>query len=228
MTEAVRVTVLLDWQNVYNHAREAFHSPGDHHTKGQVDPLDLAEVLAAKVGGNLTAVRIYRGMPDNAFDPGGYAAARRQETAWRASDDRVIVTTRKLRYPNDYVHRQSSVDEVKEKGIDVALALDLVTMATDDAYDLAIVMSCDHDLAPAVERVLRRRATRGNGPNVAVASWKKDFGKSPRMWLAGGQSVYCHWLDRQEYWGVTDDRNYTQPSPADMGRRPGGGTTKRT
>lgn len=45
MGSPVRVTVFLDWQNVYNHAREAFHSKGDHHVKGQVDPVDLSEVL---------------------------------------------------------------------------------------------------------------------------------------------------------------------------------------
>jgi uncharacterized LabA/DUF88 family protein len=219
MVAAVRVTVFLDWQNVYRHAREAFHTPGEHHVKGQVDPVDLSEVLAARVeGGELTAVRIYRGMPDNAFDPHAYAASRRHHTAWQRADPRVILTTRKLRYPDNYVHGRSSVSEVKEKGIDVALALDLVTMATDQAYDLAIVMSCDHDLAPALERVLARRATRGEGPDVAVASWKKDRGKSPRMWLTRGRA-FCHWLERQDYWGVTDEHDYGHPSPADVMHR---------
>ncbi|MCW2794020.1 MAG: hypothetical protein JWO76_3118, partial [Nocardioides sp.] len=206
VVDPAHVTVFLDWQNVYNHAREAFHTSGEHHTKGQVDPVDLAEVLTARIeSGKLTAIRIYRGMPDNAYDPHGYAAARRQQTAWQR-DPRVIVTNRNLRYPDGYIHRRSPVAEVKEKGIDVALALDLVTMATDGAYDLAILMSCDHDLAPAVERVVARRATRGEGPEVAVASWKKNLGKSPRMWLTRG-NVFCHWLDQQDYWGMTDERN---------------------
>jgi NYN domain len=158
-------------------------------------------------------------MPDNAYDPHGYAAARRHETAWRRSDPRVILTSRNLRYPENYVHGRSKVSDVREKGIDVALALDLVTMATDDAYDLGIVMSCDHDLAPALERVIARRATRGEGPEVAVTSWKKDYGKSPRMWVTKGHSVFCHWLDRDAYWGVIDERNYGQPTPADFAPR---------
>lgn len=219
MAPTVRVTTFLDWQNVYNHAREAFHSRGDHHAKGQVDPVDLSEVLASRIeGGELAAVRVYRGMPDNAYDPHGYAAARRQETAWRRSDSRLILTTRKLRYPDGYVHGGANVRQVKEKGIDVALALDVVTMATDGAYDLAILMSCDHDLAPAVERVLARRATRGEGPSIAVASWQKEYGKSPRMRLTTG-SVFCHWLSQQDYWGMTDDRDYGRVSPADLPRR---------
>jgi uncharacterized LabA/DUF88 family protein len=82
-------------------------------------------------------------MPDNAYHAHGYAAARRQHTVWQRADPRLILTTRTLHYPDKYVHGKSSVSEVKERGIDVALALDLVTIATDEAYDLAIVVSCD-------------------------------------------------------------------------------------
>lgn len=219
MVDAVHVTVFLDWQNVYNHAREAFHTPGDHHTKGQVDPVDLAEVLTSRVaGGELTAVRIYRGMPDNAYDSRGYDATQRQQTAWQR-DSRVIVTNRKLRYPDGYVHGQTPVAEVKEKGIDVFLALDLVTMATDGAYDLGIVMSCDQDLAPAVERVIARRMSRGDSPAVAVAAWKSPYGRSPRMNARQGPRFFCHWLDQQDYWGMADERNYSRPTPADHAPR---------
>jgi len=219
MSDEVRVTVFLDWQNVYNHARESFHARGDHYTKGQVNPVDLSEVLTSRVpGGSLTAIRIYRGMPDNAYDPNGYGAARRQESNWLRSDTRVIVTSRKLRYPDGYTHGSSNIGTVKEKGIDVAMALDIVTMATDQSYDLAIVMSCDHDLAPAVERVLTRRSTRGEGPGVEVAAWQKESRKSPRMRVTRGR-VACHWLSQQDYWGVTDDRDYRRPSPIDLPRR---------
>jgi len=212
------VTVFLDWQNVYKHAREAFHSPSDPHPKGQVSPIDLGAVLASRVDGELTAVRIYRGMPDNALDPKGYAAVRRHLAAWR-SDPRIIVTTRRLRYADDYVHGESLPTAVKEKGIDVALALDVVTMATDGAYDIGIVMSCDHDLAPALERVRMRRASRGDGaPDVAVASWQGQ-GRSPRMRLTTG-TVYCHWLSQEDYWGVMDERNYAHVTPADLDRGP--------
>lgn len=219
MVEVVRVTVFFDWHNVYKHAREAFHDGGDHHTKGQVNPVDLAEVLTSRIeGGELTAIRIYRGLPDNAYDPNGYAASRRQQTAWER-DPRIIVTKRDLRYPAGYVHGRNKISEVKEKGIDVALALDLVTMATDGAYGLAIVMSCDHDLAPAVERVIARRATRGDGPDVHVASWNSPYRRSPRMRTRQGRAVFCHWLSQEDYWGVTDERNYGLPTPADHAPR---------
>lgn len=221
MSEPQRVVVFLDWQNVYNHAREAFHSWGDPHTCGQVNPLDLALTLADMapegIDRELTAVRVYRGMPDQKHDPKGYAAARRQVAQW-TKDPRVIVVTRTLRYPANYEHGKTSTALVKEKGVDVALALDFAAMASDEAYDVGILMSCDHDLLPAVERVIQRRKTRGSGPIVEVAAWQGPDQRSPRMRLKG-ERLYCLWVEQHTYWGLQDERNYAQPSPADHAPR---------
>lgn len=212
---AQRVVVFLDWQNVYNHARDAFHNSWDPHTAGQVDPLDLALTLMKRAQEGfvweLSAVRIYRGMPDQAHDPKGYAACRRQMSRW--TDNRIITTTRKLRYPRDYDPANGSAG-VKEKGVDVALALDFAALAADGAYDVGILMSCDHDLLPAVERVVQRRKTRGEGAIVHVAAWQSPHQPSPRLRMPG-ERLYCHWLDQQAYWGVQDSHDYARPSPAD-------------
>lgn len=45
---AGKVVVFLDYQNVYMGAREAFHLFGSPSQDGQVDPLKLAELIAAK------------------------------------------------------------------------------------------------------------------------------------------------------------------------------------
>lgn len=42
---------------------------------------------------------------------------------------------------------------IREKGVDVKLALDLVIGATDNLYDTAIVISSDTDLIPAIKYV---------------------------------------------------------------------------
>lgn len=42
---------------------------------------------------------------------------------------------------------------IREKGVDVKLAVDLVTGAVDDFYDTAIVLSSDTDLIPAIKYV---------------------------------------------------------------------------
>jgi len=40
---------------------------------------------------------------------------------------------------------------LREKGVDVLLAIDLVRLAADGRYDVAIVLSADGDIVPAVE-----------------------------------------------------------------------------
>jgi hypothetical protein len=209
--------VFFDWQNVYMHARRSFHSDLDPFVKGQVNPVDLAEELTSRgptgVERELVGIRIYRGIPDQAYNEKGYAAARRQRAAWER-DSRVVVTGRTLRYPPGYVHGQTLTDEVREKGIDVALALDFVTMAGDGVFDVGIMMSSDQDLLPALERVDQRRRTRGSGPTVEVAAWTGHGGRAFRLSF-GGNRPFCHWLDQQTYWGVVDERDYTLPSPLD-------------
>lgn len=46
---------------------------------------------------------------------------------------------------------------IREKGVDVKLAIDLVVGASDDLYDTAIVVSSDTDLIPAVKYAISGR-----------------------------------------------------------------------
>src|SRR3989344_7315687 len=43
--------------------------------------------------------------------------------------------------------------KIREKGIDVKIAVDVVTDAVDDHYDTAVIVSSDTDLIPAIEYV---------------------------------------------------------------------------
>lgn len=43
------------------------------------------------------------------------------------------------------------VERLREKGIDVKIATDLIVGAVDDKYDTAIVVSSDTDLVPAID-----------------------------------------------------------------------------
>ncbi|MDR3558413.1 MAG: Type 1 glutamine amidotransferase-like domain-containing protein [Candidatus Pacebacteria bacterium] len=52
--------------------------------------------------------------------------------------------------------RKIRFERLREKGIDVKLATDLITAAMDDRYDTAIVVSSDADLIPAIDWVRYR------------------------------------------------------------------------
>ena len=207
------VIVFFDWQNVYMRAREAFETTSASPAKGQTDPVDLAHVLTTKHAGRfpddefeLTQIRIYRGRPTQQADPTGYNAFQRQAAKW-ASNNKVHPHYNDLRYPDDW--GQPECDEKpREKGIDVALAVDLVTMAQDNRFDVGIVMSADYDLVPAIEHVFVRRQTRGSGPKVEVAAWKSDNGNKPLRIRLPNHNLGCTWLDRADYWGVIDEADY--------------------
>lgn len=53
----------------------------------------------------------------------------------------------------------------REKGVDTAIATDLLSLAWDDAYDLAVLISSDADMVPAVIHVQNR------GRKVINAVW---------------------------------------------------------
>jgi uncharacterized LabA/DUF88 family protein len=226
---AKRVVIFFDWQNVYMRAREAFESKSAPSLKGQADPVDLAWVLFNKHAARfpddefeLTQIRIYRGRPTQQDDPRGYSAFQRQASKW-SGNNRIVPHYNDLRYPSDW-GQEGCVDSPREKGIDVALAVDLVAMAGDGALDVAIVMSADYDLVPAIDHVVSRRLTRGLGPVVEVAAWKSDQGNKPLRIRLNNKSLYCTWLDRSDYWGVMDETDYnissqqralsTAPKPA--------------
>jgi uncharacterized LabA/DUF88 family protein len=202
-----RVVVFLDWQNVYRGAREAFCSLGSAHWEGQVDPVALAQHLAddSPFDRQLKQVRIYRGLPDATRDPRGNAACLRQAATWERSP-LAKVTTRPLLYPRGWPNSHQPGERPREKGIDIALAIDFVTMATRGDYDVGILMSTDTDMKPALESVAE--LTDAQGPRAEVAAWSAA-GQHNRRLAISARRIYCHWVGKDIYDSVSDGTNYT-------------------
>jgi uncharacterized LabA/DUF88 family protein len=203
-----RVVVFLDWQNVYRGAREAYCAYQAPHWEGQVDPVPLAQHLAADspFDRQLEQVRIYRGQPDASKDRKGYAACSRQVGVWRQSP-LVRVTTRTLRYPAGWPNPYQPGDRPQEKGIDVALAIDFVVMAVRREYEVGILMSTDTDLKPALEAVAA--LTSGTGQRAEVAAWSVP-GRHDRRLAITGRNLYCHWMGQSVYNRIADATDYSK------------------
>ena len=60
----------------------------------------------------------------------------------------------------------------QQKGVDVRLALDLVEMAAQDRYDVAVLCSADEDFVPAVEAV---QTTHGRTVEIAMPTGAKLY-----------------------------------------------------
>ncbi|MGH7639351.1 MAG: NYN domain-containing protein [Candidatus Dormibacteria bacterium] len=196
MSSQLRVSVLLDWQNVYERGLEAFPQ-----IWGQPDPLKVAQFLARDrdlkkgVSVDLTSVSVFFGVASPERDPKTHGARQRQMQHWRSLTDRIHLVSRPLRYGSGMP---------VEKGIDVAVAIELVRCAAfEPDCDVAILFSVDTDLLPALELIAREK-----GPEmVEVAAWEAP-GANPPLRIAGGLRIRQHRLPEHVYRACLDVRNY--------------------
>jgi uncharacterized LabA/DUF88 family protein len=206
-----RIAVFIDYQNTYMGARRAFGLGNGGFVDGQIYPKRLG-VAVTELGRDvdstrtLQAVHVFRGEPSSIHSPKGLAACQRQVRFWDAQD-LVSPTTRPLKYYPKERDARGHVTQwsAQEKGIDVLIALSMVTGATADDYDVAVLMSADTDLIPALEQVLDA------GKRVEVAAWK-GAGYQSNLALPT-KKIWCHWLDRDAYNKLHDPTDYTVHQP---------------
>lgn len=194
-----RLAVFIDYQNCYKGARRGQRAvDGDDHTIGQVDPLKMGKLIAARHPSypgaklrKLETVRVYRGVPSNNHDPVGYAAARKEISRWLKHRPLLHTTTRTLAYRNG---------KASEKGIDVLLALDLAFGAAAKMFDVAVVFSGDADLLPALERAAGSKAC------CETAHWTGGDRRMKRT--KNGPIVWEHPLTDSDYQQVHEPYDF--------------------
>jgi hypothetical protein len=209
-----RVAVFVDYQNTYMRVREAFGWTDAHFTLGQVFPRRLGVLLTdrGRHGANgdpsrqLEKVMVFRGEPSAAHSTVAQGANQRQVRYWQAQAA-VEVVTRPLRYSQVGVDRRGDpIVKAQEKGIDVLIALSMVMGAMRDQFDVAVLVSADTDLVPALEVVCTL------GKRCEVASWRDPADPIYRSRLrVKDRRIWCHWLDEPAYRRVEDATDYTQP-----------------
>lgn len=193
---ALRVAVFIDYQNVVMTAREAFPFATASRHWTDIDPVKLGNLLVSRrIGGEsvLSAVRVYRGRPSPNRQPTLASINDAQADAW-SRDRRVTVVRKMLRYP-----KTAAFQPPQEKGIDVALAVDFISLAYQRAYDVGIIASHDTDLLPALERVVELRLAIAES-----AAWQGHC----RLYASGERSNWCHVMRESDFRTVMDLRNY--------------------
>ncbi len=197
------IVVFIDYQNLYNDARRAFAKSYDPASFGQINPIKLANLLASRqpLGVSerrtLKEVRAYRGRPDSTKEPKTYGAHMRQSASWEKAGVNLI--HRPLRYPHN-----GPQSRPEEKGIDVQIAIDIVTMAINAEFDVAILVSTDTDLKPALEAF--GILPFGDERIIEVAAYKSPiFKKALRL---PDRPIWCHFIEEDEYRSVRDKRDY--------------------
>ena len=129
------------------------YGPGHPYHWPSYDAMKLAHALVSRIPGRtLTEVKFYTGVPSHF-----------QDANWHAFWNNKL---RALQRQGVIVYRQELSVRGQEKGIDVRLAAELVHATAEQLYDLAIIVSQDADLAPAV--ALARDIARGAKPESRV------------------------------------------------------------
>lgn len=214
-TPVCSVGVFLDYQNVYHAAREAF---GFHGTEGNVKPLSLGRILASRrLGhqgkGQVMRVGVYTALASARRNRKTYDAGQRQQAAWKnAAHDIVDVVSRPLDY---------SLGDPRQKGVDVALAVDLIDcVLVDGQCQVAVVFCMDRDLLPALELLVKKR-----GPEAVEAAAWRGPNWSPQPLAVAGHEIRQLLLGRDIYDRCTDVTDYNIPAseraelPGQSGRR---------
>jgi uncharacterized LabA/DUF88 family protein len=145
-----RAVAFVDGQNLFHSVRRTFGYQSPNY-----DPTALARAVCALRGWRLAATHFYTGVPDEADDPrwNRFWNARLAVMATRG----VRTFSRALRYRDvQPAHPSGALTTIRvgrEKGIDVRLALDIVRLAREDAFDVAILFSQDQDLSEVADEV---------------------------------------------------------------------------
>lgn len=192
MVAMEQVAVFFDFQNVHLVGRDRFDRRSELY-RCVPDPVRLADLIVTKRRRPSLAadIRVYRGRPDPERQPRVAAANDAQAAEW-AQDRRVTMRRRMLNY------RGWPRLPGQEKGVDVAIAVDLMTYAFRRDYDALVLFSSDTDLIPALESIIDMRLG-----HVEVACW--DGAPSLRLGDGRPSRPWCHWLTGADWDACTDD-----------------------
>jgi hypothetical protein len=92
----------------------------------------------------------------------------------------------------------------REKGIDVRIAIDIVSLAIDNAYDVAIIFSQDQDLSEVAKEI--RKISQKIGRWIKIVSVFPSDAANPKLrgingtdWIKISKEQYERCIDTNDY-----------------------------
>lgn len=188
-----RAVALIDGMNLFNNAKRAFGSLQTKYSYDypNYDITKLARVVSAKLGGNLVQTRFYTGIPRQNIDADRHYFWLAKTRAMQQSG--VIVYTRALRDSNP----------PQEKGVDMRIGLDALSLAYGQQYDTLIIFSTDQDFTEVRDHVAQVANSQGRTIRF-VSAYPATPGS--QIWGINGfeplpipQNVYEQCIDPKDY-----------------------------
>ncbi len=196
-----RVITFIDGQNLFHAAREAFG-----YTYPNYDVTALSTEVCRPQGWQLSQVRFYTGIPDPTDDPfWNHFWSAKLAVMGRQG---VFVFSRSLRYRNRVVRLPDGTTHTflagEEKGVDIRIALDVISLAHHQAYDVAVIFSQDQDLSEVAGeiRVIAREQQRWIKLACAFPyspTTRNRRGINKTDWIRIERQAYDRCLDRRDY-----------------------------
>lgn len=208
-----RVAVFIDGWNLHRSCERAFGH-------GQVHPLSLARHLAGDR--QVARVGYFIGVPDQRVDKPNAQKRMRQLAVMEETGVRVVA--RKLKYrwewkldkrslPHPAKHdgetieaEAKSINQGREKGVDVALALDAFYAAQHPNIDVVIIVSADSDLDLISEQVKRLPDSIGARVENAVVNRHNKL-------VVNRAFAWSHQIDKVMFNAIRDDTDYGKKIP---------------
>lgn len=198
---AKRAIAFFDGQNLFHCAKAAFG-----YTYPNYDPVALANAICSQQQWQNCGVRFYTGVPDASDNPfwNHFWTAKGAQMGRQG----VHVYTRPLRYRNKQIRLPDgtlySFLDGDEKGIDVRIALDVIRLAHQRAFDVALLFCRDQDLSEAAEEL--RLIARDQNRWIKIASAypyspaiRGTRGINKTDWIRIERALYDSCLDSRDY-----------------------------
>ncbi len=196
-----RAVTFVDGQNLFHAARESFG-----YTYPNYDVLALSRRICEAKGWTLTQFRFYTGIPDLADNPFWHHFWSAKLGVMGRQGIRVF--SRSLRYRNRTIRLPDGTMHIvltgEEKGIDVRVALDVIRMAHQKEYDVAVIFSQDQDLSEVAEEIRTIAREQDRWIKVACAfpfspTTRNRRGIEKTDWIRIDRATYDACLDRRDY-----------------------------
>ena len=196
-----RAVAFVDGQNLFYAVKHAFGYPFPNY-----DIPALATAICLRQGWEPHGVRFYTGIPSRLDNPpwNHFWSAKLARMGTRG----VVTYSRDLKYRNQTVKLPDGATTTvlvgQEKGIDIRLALDMVRLARESAYVVALLFSQDQDLSEAAEEIRAISIAQGRWIKVACAfptspTCTNRRGVNQTDWVPFDRALYDRCIDPTDY-----------------------------
>lgn len=196
-----RSIIFIDGQNLYRSAKESFG-----YFYPNYDIKLLSESVCTRQGWNVNEIRFYTGVPDLQDDSFWHNFWNKKLTIMGQRGIKIF--SRSLRYRNQTVKLTDGSAYTflvgQEKGIDVRIAIDIIRLAHEKAYDIALILSQDQDLSEVADEVRRIAIEQNRWIKMASAfpispTSRNKRGINKTDWIQIDREIYDSCLDLNDY-----------------------------